>query len=55
MRREVGMVAIEFEAIALEDGTAGDIIAFEKAGTRHSRDRRPISAEIVGPGRAVIR
>jgi flagella basal body P-ring formation protein FlgA len=55
VRREVGMVAIEFEAIALEDGTAGDIIAFEKAGTRHSRDRRLISAEIVGPGRAVIR
>ncbi len=55
VRREVGMVAIEFEAVALEDGAIGDIIALQKAGTRRSRDARAISAEIVAPGRAVIR
>lgn len=55
VRREVGMVAIEFEAVALEDGAVGDIIALERADRRRGRESKPITAEIVGPGRAVIR
>lgn len=55
VRREVGMVAIEFEATALEDGAAGDIIALERTDRRKSRDARALSGEVVGPGRVVIR
>ena len=55
VRHEVGMVAIEFDAIAVEDGAVGDVIALER-GTKHrARGATPLSAEIVGPGRAVIR
>ena len=42
-------------AIALEDGSAGDLIAFETRGKDRGRDARPITAEIVGRGRAVVR
>jgi len=55
VRREVGMVAIEFDAVALEDGSVGDIIALERADRRRSRESRPLTAEVVAPGRAVIR
>ncbi len=55
VRREVGMVAIEIEAIALEDGSAGDIIALQRAGTSRRRDTEALTAEVVGQGRAVIR
>ena len=55
VRREIGMVAIEFEALALEDGSAGDVIAVEQAGKGRRRDARALTAEVVGPGRAVIR
>ena len=55
VRREVGMVAIEFEAVALEDGAVGDVIALERADRRNARESRPLSAEVVGPGRVVIR
>jgi hypothetical protein len=55
LRREIGMIAVELEAIALEDGSAGDIIAFETRGKDRGRDARPITAEIVGRGRAVVR
>ena len=55
VRREVGMVAIEIEAIALEDGSAGDVIALERTDKGRSRDAQPLSAEVVGRGRAVIR
>jgi flagella basal body P-ring formation protein FlgA len=55
IRRELGAVAIEIEAIALEDGTTGDVIAFETTGGGRRRDARPVSAEIVARGRAVIR
>ncbi len=55
VRHEVGTVAIEFDAIAIEDGAVGDVIALER-GTKHrARGASPLSAEIVGPGRAVIR
>lgn len=55
VRREIGMVAIEFDAVALEDGAVGDIIALERADRRRSRESKPLTAEVVGPGRAVIR
>jgi flagella basal body P-ring formation protein FlgA len=55
VRREIGMVAIEFEALALEDGSTGDVIAVEQAGKGRRRDVRALTAEVTGPGRAVIR
>ncbi|MFM7051605.1 MAG: flagellar basal body P-ring formation chaperone FlgA [Planctomycetota bacterium] len=55
VRREIGMVAIELEAIALEDGAAGDTIALETTGSRRVRDQRRVNAEITGSGRAVMR
>jgi flagella basal body P-ring formation protein FlgA len=55
VRREVGMVAIEFEAVALEDGAIGDVISVERTDRRRSRDNKPLSAEVIGPGRVVIR
>jgi flagella basal body P-ring formation protein FlgA len=63
VRREVGLVAIELEAIALEDGKPGDRIPLQRAGApkgRASRARQPdepdiLVAEVVGNGRAVIR
>ncbi|MFM7261373.1 MAG: flagellar basal body P-ring formation chaperone FlgA [bacterium] len=55
VRREIGMVAIEFEALALEDGSTGDVIAVEQAGKGRRRDVRALTAEVVAPGRAVIR
>ena len=55
VRREVGMVAIEIEAIAMEDGSTGDIIALQRAGSARHRGALALSAEVVGQGRAVIR
>ncbi|MFZ9880919.1 MAG: flagellar basal body P-ring formation chaperone FlgA [Phycisphaerales bacterium] len=55
VRREIGMVAIELEAGALEDGAAGETIALETTGSRRVRDQRRVTAEITGQGRAVIR
>lgn len=55
VRREIGMVAIELEAVALEDGAAGDTIALETTGSRRVRDQRRVTAEITGNGRAVMR
>jgi flagella basal body P-ring formation protein FlgA len=60
VRRDLGAIAIEIEAIALEDGAPGDIIMLERAGTPKSRgaktdDTRSIRAEVVGDGLAVIR
>jgi flagella basal body P-ring formation protein FlgA len=69
VRREVGLVAIEMEAIALEDGRIGDRIAVQRTGgartasarsTRDPKDRasneqRTFTAEVVGNGRVVIR
>lgn len=55
VRREVGMVAIEFEAVALEDGSVGDVISVERTDRRRSRDNKPLSAEVIGPGRVLIR
>ena len=63
VRREVGLVAIELEAIALEDGRPGDRIALQRAGStkdRSSRGRKDdeqgiLVAEVVGNGRAVVR
>lgn len=55
IRREIGMIAVELEAVALEDGSAGDIIAFETRGRERGRDARAVTAEVVGRGRAVIR
>jgi len=55
VRREVGMVAIEFEAVALEDGAVGDVIAVERTDRRRSRENKPLSAQVIGPGRVLIR
>ena len=55
VRREVGMVAIEFEAVALEDGLPGDVIAVEQAAKGRRRDAQALSAEVVAPGRSVVR
>jgi flagella basal body P-ring formation protein FlgA len=55
VRHEVGTVAIEFDAIAIEDGAVGDVIALERGSKHRARGATPLSAEIVGPGRAVIR
>jgi|GEM_PF-863579 len=54
--REVGMVLVEIEAIALEDGAAGDVIALEHVRPgRRGREAQALSAEVVGRGRAVMR
>ena len=60
VRREIGAVAIEIEAIALEDGAVGEMIALQRVGTTKKRgsrenEARTITAEVVGSGRAVIR
>jgi flagella basal body P-ring formation protein FlgA len=56
VRREIGTIVIELDAVALEDGAVGDVITFERADARgRNRDARAFSAEVVGPGRAVIR
>lgn len=55
VRREIGMVAIEFEALALEDGVTGDVIAVEQAAKGRRRDAQALSAEVIAPGRAVVR
>jgi len=56
VRREIGSIVIELEAVALEDGAVGDVIAFERVdGRNRSRNARSFTAEVVGPGRAVIR
>jgi flagella basal body P-ring formation protein FlgA len=53
--REIGMIAVELEAVALEDGSMGDIIALETRGAGRGRDSKALSAEVVGRGRAVVR
>ena len=63
VRREVGLVAIELEAIALEDGKLGDRILLQRAGTPRDRSARgkqeeaggTFVAEVIGNGRAVMR
>ncbi len=55
VRREMGSVAIEVTAIADEDGGLGDAIRFFATDRKDRKDRKPFSAEVVGPGRAVIR
>ncbi len=55
VRREIGMIAVELEAVALEDGSMGDMIAFETRGAGRGRDSKALSAEVVGRGRAVVR
>jgi flagella basal body P-ring formation protein FlgA len=63
VRREVGLVAIELEAIALQDGKPGDTIALQRVGAPRNRGARGKSegepgilhAEVVGSGRAVVR
>ena len=55
VRREIGMIAVELEAVALEDGSMGDIIALETRGAGRGRDSKALSAEVVGRGRAVVR
>lgn len=55
VRREVGGVVIELEAVALEDGAIGETIAFARPGVGRGRDTKQIRAEIVGGGRAIVR
>lgn len=55
IRRELGTMAVELTAIAEEDGAAGEVIRFRAVDRKDRRDRRTFTAEIVGPGRAVIR
>ncbi|MEY3141883.1 MAG: Chaperone for flagella basal body P-ring formation [Planctomycetota bacterium] len=63
VRRELGLVAIELEAIALQDGKLGDRILLQRAGSPRDRSARgksdedggTFAAEVLGNGRAVIR
>jgi flagella basal body P-ring formation protein FlgA len=55
VRREVGGVVIELEAVALEDGALGETISFARPGVGRARDTRQIRAEVVGSGRAIVR
>jgi flagella basal body P-ring formation protein FlgA len=55
VRRELDLVAIELQAIALEDGSVGDVIRLQIVDRRSRRDHRTFQAVVVGPGQAVIR
>lgn len=55
VRRELDLVAIELQAVALEDGGLGDVIRLQIVDRRNRRDRRTFEAVVVGPGQAVVR
>ena len=63
VRRELGLVAIELEAIAQQDGRLGERILLQRAGSPRDRNARSkpaddgatFTAEVIGNGRAVIR
>jgi flagella basal body P-ring formation protein FlgA len=63
VRRELGLVAIELEAVAQQDGRLGDRILLQRAGSPRDRNARSkpaddgatFTAEVIGNGRAVIR
>jgi hypothetical protein len=63
VRRELGLVAIELEAIAQQDGRLGQRILLQRAGSPRDRNARSkpaddgatFTAEVIGNGRAVIR
>lgn len=55
VRREIDSVVLEFEAIALEDGAAGQSISFVHSSRKGARDAKPFKAEVVARGRAVMR
>jgi flagella basal body P-ring formation protein FlgA len=55
VRRELGSIAIEMNAIAEEDGTNGQVIRFRAVDRKDRRDRRTFSAEVCGPGLAIIK
>ncbi len=59
VRREVGLIAIELDAIAAEEGAVGDRITLRSTGksTRGARNAKPAEfiAEITGPGTAILR
>ncbi|MSR41354.1 MAG: hypothetical protein EXS10_05560 [Phycisphaerales bacterium] len=59
VRREVGLVAIEIDAIAIEEGAIGDMITL-RATSKSARGARnaktsEFTAEITGPGSATLR
>jgi flagella basal body P-ring formation protein FlgA len=55
IRRELGTMAVEISAIAEEDGAFGETIRFRAVDRKDRRDQRTFTAEVTGPGRAVIR
>jgi flagella basal body P-ring formation protein FlgA len=55
IRRELGTMAVEISAIAEEDGALGESIRFRAVDRKDRRDQRTFTAEVTGPGRAVIR
>jgi flagella basal body P-ring formation protein FlgA len=55
IRRELGTMAVEISAIAEEDGALGETIRFRAVDRKDRRDQRTFTAEVTGPGRAVIR
>ncbi|MDZ4754106.1 MAG: flagella basal body P-ring formation protein FlgA [Phycisphaerae bacterium] len=55
VRRELGTVAIEVAAVADEEGGLGDTIRFFALDRKDRKNRKPFTAVVTGPGRAVIR
>ena len=55
VRREMGMVAIELAAIAIQDGSVGDEIQLQVVDRKNRKDKRVFTAVVTGPGRAVLR
>jgi len=55
VRRELGTVAIEVAAVADEEGGLGDTIRFFAVDRKDRKNRKPFTAVVTGPGRAVIR
>lgn len=55
VRRELGSVSIELNAVAEEDGAVGETIRFRAVDRKDRRDQRVFMAEVLGNGRAIIR
>jgi len=54
VRREIGLVAIELVAVAVDDGAIGDVIHLRAVDRKNRKDSRTFTAKVTGPGRAVI-
>ncbi len=59
VRREVGLIAIELDAVAIEEGAVGDLIKLRATGKSQRGARlakaAEFAAEITGPGTATLR